>query len=66
MSRFNHLLNSYRNKKENERKRNILDRSKPSVETNGAGTTGYRFKAGPHKDQVAGHIVVTHPNKNYR
>jgi hypothetical protein len=45
---------------------NLLERSKPVVEINGSGTTGYRFKTGPNKDRVAGHITVEHPNKNYQ
>jgi hypothetical protein len=64
--RFDHLLKQYSLSQMQKKICNLLERSKPVVEVNGSGTTGYRFKNGPNKDRVAGHIKLEHPNKNYQ
>ena len=64
--RFDHLLKQYSLTQLQNKICNLLEKSKPVVETNGSGTTGYRFKNGPHKGRVAGHITVEHPNKSYQ
>ena len=64
--RFDHLLKQYSLSQMQKKICNLLERSKPVVEVNGSVTTGYRFKNGPNKDRVAGHIKLEHPNKNYQ
>ena len=65
MNRFDYLLKQYRESCDKRRKDRILMRSRSEPNINGEGTTGYRFKHGPHKGQVAGHISVDHPNAKF-
>tara|TARA_B100000900_G_scaffold389506_1_gene382472 strand:+ start:7858 stop:8055 length:198 start_codon:yes stop_codon:yes gene_type:complete len=62
MNRFDHLHKQYREKKMKERKERLLASSRNSIDTNGGGTSGYRFKQGPNTGIVAGHISVNHQN----
>ena len=65
MSRFNHLLKNYTKNSQIAKKAMDLFRARKEVDLNGNGTTGYRFKAGPHKGQVAGHRT-TKSNNNWQ
>ena len=63
MNRFDHLHKQYREKKMKERKERLLASSRNTIDTNGGGTSGYRFKHGPRVGHVAGHITVPAKNK---
>lgn len=62
MRRFDQLHKQYRETKMKERSNHVLASSRPVVNVNGNGTSGYRFKQGQNKDKVAGHISVPHKN----
>tara|TARA_B100000676_G_scaffold303496_1_gene354111 strand:- start:253 stop:450 length:198 start_codon:yes stop_codon:yes gene_type:complete len=64
MNRFDHLHKQYREAKMKERKERLLQSSRPTIDTNGGGTSGYRFKQGPNTGAVAGHISVDHQNRS--
>ena len=65
MSRFNHLLNMYREQRMKERKNRILSRSRASVENNAHGTSGYFIKHGVNAGQIMHHSIIAHQNKSY-
>tara|TARA_B100000927_G_C16392905_1_gene440101 strand:+ start:555 stop:722 length:168 start_codon:yes stop_codon:yes gene_type:complete len=46
-----------------KRKERLLAGSRPAVDANAGGTSGYRFKHGPRVGHVAGHITVPAKNK---
>ena len=62
MGRFDHLHKQYREAQMKERQRRAIADTRPVVAVNGNGTSGYRFKHGPNKGKVAGHISPTHTN----
>jgi|TARA_B100001287_G_C22316716_1_gene359709 hypothetical protein len=45
-----------------EKSNRALADSRPVVNVNGNGTSGYRIKEGPNKDKVAGHLSPIHQN----
>ena len=64
MNRFDHLHKKYREEKMKARKNRVLAQTRPIVENNANGTSGYTFKQGPNAGKVAGHISVDHPNRD--
>ncbi len=62
MRRFDQLHKQYREARMKEKSNHALASSRPVVNVNGNGTSGYRFKQGQNKDKVAGHISVPHKN----
>ena len=65
MSRFNHLLNMYREQRMKERKNRILSRSRVAVDSNANGTSGYVIKHGVNAGTIMHHSVIAHQNKSY-
>ncbi len=63
MNRFDHLHKMYREAQILKRKERLLAGSRPVVDANAGGTSGYRFKHGPRVGHVAGHITVPAKNK---
>ena len=64
MNRFDHLHKMYREAQILKRKERLLAGSRPAVDANAGGTSGYRFKQGPNTGAVAGHISVDHQNRS--
>ena len=62
MNRFDFVHKQYREKKERARRERLIGSTRPAVEVNGNGTSGYRIKEGVNKDKVAGHISPIHQN----
>jgi hypothetical protein len=62
MGRFDHLHKQYREARMKEKSNRALADSRPVVNVNGNGTSGYRIKEGPNKDKVAGHLSPIHQN----
>jgi hypothetical protein len=56
--RHTRMLKSYASEKAKQKKLNVLQRSKGSVNTYGNGTTGYMVKEGPNAGKVLKHIKV--------
>ena len=65
MNRFDFLHKQYREARVKARKERILQNSQTVISANDTGTSGYRFKAGPNKDRVAGHISVKSQHRTY-
>ena len=61
MNRFDHLHKMYRGHDLGNLE--LLAGSRPAVDANAGGTSGYRFKHGPRVGHVAGHIRVPAKNK---
>ena len=55
MNRFDHLHKMYREEKQRERKRNILNHSRHEVDINGNGTSGYVVKHGTNVGRILAH-----------
>ena len=62
MGRFDHLHKTFREQRLKAKSNRALADSRPVVNVNGNGTSGYRIKEGPNKDKVAGHMSVIHQN----
>ena len=62
MGRFDHLHKQFREQRMKQRANNSLASSRPVVNVNGSGTSGYRIKEGVNKDKVAGHVSIVHKN----
>ena len=62
MGRFDHLHKTFREQRLKEKANISLRSSRPVVDVNGNGTSGYRIKEGINKDKVAGHVSVIHQN----
>ena len=56
--RHTRMLKSYASEKAKQKKLNVLQRNKDSVEAYGNGTTGYMVKEGPNAGKVLKHIKV--------
>jgi len=55
MNRFDHLHRMYREEKQRERKRNILNHARHEVDINGNGTSGYVVKHGHNEGKILAH-----------
>ena len=62
MGRFDHLHKTFREQRLKEKANKSLQNSRPVVDVNGNGTSGYRIKEGVNKNKVAGHVSVVHQN----
>jgi len=65
MNRFDHLHKTYREQRVKARKERILQSTRPVVDANANGTSGYVIKHGENAGSIAGHQSVEHPNKTF-